>query len=72
MKLNNEQWNALYEEGYKFCFDVIKLIIGGVILTGIMQDTLNRTVLYGWGIFFIFLLGILGVYFILKSKNKKK
>lgn len=72
MQLNNEQWNALYEEGYKFCFDVIKLIIGGVILTGIMQDTLNRTVLYGWGIFFIFLLGILGVYFILKSKNKKK
>ena len=72
MKLNNEQWNALYEEGYKFCFDVIKLIIGGVILTGIMQDTLNRAVLYGWGIFFIFLLGILGVYFILKSKNKKK
>ena len=31
MKLNNEQKKALYEEGYKFCFDVVKLILGGVI-----------------------------------------
>lgn len=72
MKLNNEQLAALYEEGYKFCFDVVKLIIGGVILTGIMQDSMDRTILYGWGVFFIILLGILGVFFILKSKNKKK
>ena len=67
MKLNIEQKRTLYEEGYKFCFDVIKLIIGGVILTGIMQDSIDRTSLYGWGLFFIFLLGVLGVYLIIKK-----
>lgn len=72
MKLNIEQRKALLEEGYRFCFDVIKLIIGGVILAGIMQDNIDRTTLYGWGVFFIVLLGALGVYFIIKSKNKKK
>ena len=74
MKLDIEQKSTLYdyEEGYKFCFDVIKLIIGGVILTGIMQDSIDRTSLYGWGLFFIFLLGVLGVYLIIKAKNKKK
>ena len=72
MKLNNEQWAALYEEGFKFCFDVVKLIIGGVILTGIMQDSMDRTILYGWGFFFIILLVVLGGYLIVKSKNKKK
>ena len=71
MKLDIEQKSTLYEEGYKFCFDVIKLIIGGVILTGIMQDSIDRTSLYGWGLFFIFLLGVLGVYLIIKAKNKK-
>ena len=40
MKLNNEQKKALYEEGYKFCFDVVKLILGGVIFAGIMQDNI--------------------------------
>ena len=71
MKLDIEQKSTLYEEGYKFCFYVIKLIIGGVILTGIMQDSIDRTSLYGWGLFFIFLLGVLGVYLIIKAKNKK-
>ena len=42
MKLNNEQKKALYEEGYKFCFDVVKLILGGVIFAGIMQDNIDR------------------------------
>ena len=72
MKLNKEQWKALYEEGYKFCFDVVKLILGGVILAGIMQDSIDRTRLYGWGIFIMVLLSAIGVYCILKSKDKKK
>lgn len=72
MKLNIEQKRSLFEEGYKFCFDVVKLIIGGVILAGIMQEDIDRTSLYGWGIFFIFILASLGVYFLIMSKSKKK
>ena len=72
MKLNNEQKKALYEEGYKFCFDVVKLILGGVILAGFMQDNIDRTRLYAWGVFFMVLIVALGMYFIIKSKNKKK
>ena len=71
MKLNNEQKKALYEEGYKFCFDVVKLILGGVIFAGIMQDNIDRTRLYAWGVFFMVLIVALGMYFIIKSKNKK-
>lgn len=51
MKLNIEQQKALLEEGYKFCFDVVKLIIGGVILAGIMQESINKVLLYGAGFF---------------------
>ena len=70
MKLNNEQKKALYEEGYKFCFDVVKLILGGIIFAGIMQDNIDRTRLYAWGVFFMVLIVALGMYFIIKSKNK--
>ena len=72
MKLNIEQKRTLFEEGYKFCFDVVKLIIGGVILAGIMQENIDRSNLYGWGLFFIFLLATLGVYFLIESKSKKE
>lgn len=70
MKLNNEQKKALYEEGYKFCFDVVKLILGGIIFAGIMQDNIDRTRLYAWGVFFMVLIVALGVTTQHPLKNK--
>ncbi len=72
MKLNIEQKRTLFEEGYKFCFDVVKLIIGGVILAGIMQENINKVILYSTGFIFIIFLLALGVIFIIFAKNKKK
>ena len=69
MKLNIEQQKALLEEGYKFCFDVVKLIIGGVILAGIMQESINKVLLYGAGFFFIVLFLVIGVWLIILLKR---
>lgn len=72
MKLNLEQEKALWEEGYKFCFDVVKLILGGVILAGIMQESINKVVLYGTGFFFIVLFLATGVWLIILLKRRRK
>ena len=72
MKLNIEQLKALLEEGYKFCFDVVKLIIGGVILAGIMQESINKVLLYGAGFFFIVLFLVIGVWLIILLKRRRK
>ena len=72
MKLNIEQQKALLEEGYKFCFDVVKLIIGGVILAGIMQESINKVLLYGAGFFFIVLFLVIGVWLIILIKRRRK
>ena len=72
MKLNIEQQKALLEEGYKFCFDVVKLIIGGVILAGIMQVSINKVLLYGAGFFFIVLFLVIGVWLIILLKRRRK
>ena len=72
MKLNIEQQKALLEEGYKFCFDVVKLIIGGVILAGIMQESINKELLYGAGFFFIVLFLVIGVWLIILLKRRRK
>ena len=72
MKLNIEQQKALLEEGYKFCFDVVKLILGGVILAGIMQEDINKVVLYGTGFFFIVLFLAVGVLLIILLKRRRK
>ena len=72
MKLNIEQQKALLEEGYKFCSDVVKLIIGGVILAGIMQESINKVLLYGAGFFFIVLFLVIGVWLIILLKRRRK
>jgi len=72
MKLNIEQRRSLLDEGHKFCFDVAKLIIGGVILAGIMREDIDRYILYGWGVFFVIFLICLGIVFLIMSKNKRK
>lgn len=72
MKLNIEQQKALLEEGYKFCFDVVKLIIGGVILAGIMQESINKVLLYRAGFFFIVLFLVIGVWLIILLKRRRK
>ena len=72
MKLNIEQQKALLEEGYKFCFDVVKLIIGGVILAGIMQESIYKVLLYGAGFFFIVLFLVIGVWLIILLKRRRK
>ena len=72
MKLNIEQQKALLEEGYKFCFDIVKLIIGGVILAGIMQESINKVLLYGAGFFFVVLFLVIGVWLIILLKRRRK
>jgi len=58
--MKEEKKKYLMEELGKYCLDVSKLVLGGVILTGIMkQEIEDYTTLFmvGGVVFFIFLLG---------------
>ena len=53
-----------------FCFDVAKLIIGGIILTGLMNQDFDVWSLMFWGIVSVVLFISFGVYLIKKLKIK--
>lgn len=62
----------LKERVGEFFFDISKLVIGGIILSSIVKEPINRWVIYSLGAFFSFFLILVGFALISNSENKKK
>ena len=58
-------------EAGKFCLDIAKLVFGGVILAGIMQQGIEFNSLFLTGLSVVLLFVIFGFYLIKKSKQRK-
>lgn len=54
-----------------FFLDISKLIFGGIILSSIVNEPINKWVIYSLGLFFSLLLTILGFVLISNSKQKE-
>ena len=63
-----EQHLFMYELG-KFMIDIAKLVFGGVILAGIMNENINQSLLFSLGSSVVFAFAILGLFIV--SKNKE-
>ena len=59
-------------EAGKFCLDIAKLVFGGVILAGIMQQGIEFNSLFLTGLGVVLLFVIFGFYLIKKSKQKDR
>lgn len=57
----------LKEKAGDFALDVAKLIFGGIILSSIVNEPINKWVIYSLGAFFSFFLIILG--FVIDRKS---
>lgn len=71
MKLKREEKRTLFAEASKFCLDVAKLIIGGVLLASIMKEDIDKVTLYILGVLMVLLFTALGFLFLLISKSIK-
>ena len=67
MKSKNK---VLGTETGKFCLDVAKLVIGGVILAGIVKRDIDPMILIGVGFVFVIMLTIIGLWLITKCKDE--
>lgn len=56
-------------EAGKFCLDIAKLVFGGVILAGIMQQGIEFNSLFLTGLGVVLLFVVFGFYLIKKSKK---
>lgn len=54
-----------------FFLDISKLIFGGIILSSIVNEPINKWVIYSLGLFFSLLLMLLGFALIDNSKKKE-
>lgn len=72
MKLNKDQLASLWGDAGHFLLDIVKLIIGGVLLAGIMKEDLNRGLLYGVGSFLVVIMTVLAFAMLWWSKSKRK
>ena len=68
--VKKEEHNIAFEAG-KFCLDIAKLIFGGVILAGIMQQGIEFNSLFLTGLSVVLLFVVFGFYLIKKSNKKK-
>lgn len=66
-----ERDTSIALEAGKFCLDIAKLVFGGVILAGIMQQGIEFNSLFLTGLAVVLLFVVFGFYLIKKSKNKK-
>lgn len=55
----------------EFLLDMAKLVFGGLILSSILSEPINRWVIYSLGVFFSSLLMIVGFILIDNSKRKE-
>ena len=72
MKLNNEQILALAGESGKLSLDIAKLIFGGLILASIVKKDIDSYLLIGIGALLVLFFIVLGLLFIIYSKNNKQ
>ncbi|KKB50586.1 DUF6722 family protein [Parabacteroides gordonii] len=61
---------SVKEKAGEFFLDIAKLVFGGIILSGIVNEPINKWVIYSLGVFFSFLLIMIG--FVLIDSSKKK
>ena len=64
----NSNQSIAFEAG-KFCLDIAKLVFGGVILAGIMQQGIEFNSLFITGLSVVLLFVVFGFYLIKKSKH---
>lgn len=55
----------------EFLLDMAKLVFGGLILSSILSEPINRWVIYSLGVFFSSLLMMVGFILIDNSKRKE-
>lgn len=60
------------EKAGDFILDLAKLVFGGVIISGIITDVVNKWVLYCLGIFVFFFISILGFVLLDNVKERKE
>ena len=69
-KVNDNQ-SIAFEAG-KFCLDIAKLVFGGVILAGIMQQGIEFNSLFLTGLGVVLLFVVFGFYLIKRSKKDRR
>ena len=69
MKLSREEKRTLFAEASKFCLDIAKLIIGGVLLVSIMKEDIDKLTLYSLGVLMVLFFTLIGFAFLLVSKK---
>ena len=55
----------------KFCLDIAKLVIGGVLLASIMKEDIDKVTLYMLGVLMVLFFTFLGFLFLIISKKIK-
>ena len=60
------------EKAGDFILDLAKLVFGGIIISGIMTDVVNKWVLYSLGIFVFFFISILGFVLLENVRERKE
>ena len=68
--VRKEDHSIAFEAG-KFCLDIAKLVFGGVILAGIMQQGIEFNSLFLTGLGVVLLFVVFGFYLIKKSNKKQ-
>ena len=58
-------------EASKFCLDIAKLVIGGVLLASIMKEDIDKVTLYMLGVLIVLFFTFLGFLFLIISKKIK-
>ena len=66
-----KEYHSIAFEAGKFCLDIAKLVFGGVILAGIMQQGIEFNSLFITGLGVVLLFVAFGFYLIKKSNKKK-
>ena len=69
---DQKQEQSIAFEAGKFCLDIAKLVFGGVILAGIMQQGIEFNSLFLTGLAVVLLFVAFGFYLIKKSKKYRR
>ena len=69
LKEKNKRLRTFMYETGKFLVDIAKLVFGGVILAGIMNEEINRTLLFSTGTIIVLVASLTGLTLI--SNNKE-
>ena len=71
MNLSKDGKRTLFAEASKFCLDIAKLVIGGVLLASIVKEDIDKVTLYMLGVLIVLFFTFLGFLFLIISKKIK-